>query len=84
MVGGLLFSFGVYNLFSSLMFFVGGYVALKNIFDYRKILKNKEENDFCIEHVKNSYEKDYSYRRNAENVIGIKRTRRYSRVRRKF
>ena len=32
--------FGIFNLFSSLLFFAGGYIAVKNTFDYRKIRKN--------------------------------------------
>ena len=82
-IGGLLFSFGVYNLVSSLLFFVGGYVALKKIFDYKKILKKREANTSIPLTTKNNYQKDYSYR-NSEHIIGLKRTRRYSRVRRKY
>ena len=81
-IGGILFSFGVYNLFSSILFFAGGYIALKNIFDYRKIIKNRNNNTPVIPEVKSSYKKDYSYR-SAENIVGLKKTRRYSRIRRR-
>lgn len=39
-VGSVLYSFGVVNIVSSLLFFVGGYAAIKNVFDYRKVRKN--------------------------------------------
>ena len=80
--GSVLFSFGIYNLISSLLFFVGGYVVLKNIFDYRKLLRNRDENNSNSVVTKNGYQKDYSYR-DAERIVGLKRTRRYSRVRRR-
>ena len=41
-VGIGLFSFGIFNLFSSLLLFAGGYLAIKNTFDYRKVKKNVE------------------------------------------
>lgn len=39
-IGIFLYSGGMINIFSSVLFFGGGYVAIKNIFDYRKINKN--------------------------------------------
>lgn len=35
--GSFCFCFGIFNLFSSLLFFVGGYVALKHFLNYKKI-----------------------------------------------
>ena len=88
--GILLFSFGIINLFSSLLLFLGGYVFVKNALDYRKVRKNtgvnltKKEiepikvNVKKIDHSKKVYVKPM----NVENIVGLKRTRRYSRVRR--
>ena len=39
-MGIVLFSNGVVNLFSSLLLFAGGYVSIKNTFDYRLVKKN--------------------------------------------
>ncbi|MBQ2873413.1 MAG: hypothetical protein IJE89_05390 [Bacilli bacterium] len=39
-VGVGLYSFGIYNLASSLLLFIGGYISIKNTFDYRKVNKN--------------------------------------------
>ena len=39
-IGIFLYSGGIYNIFSSALFFGGGYITIKNIFDYRKINKN--------------------------------------------
>lgn len=41
MIGTLLFSIGIINILSSLLLFCGGYILFKNIFDYRKIHRNK-------------------------------------------
>lgn len=41
-LGIILFSFKIVNLFSSLCLFLGGYIAIKNTFDYRLIKKNRE------------------------------------------
>ena len=38
--GVLLYGIGLYNIVSSLLFFVGGYVLIKNVFDYRVVNKN--------------------------------------------
>lgn len=38
--GTLLYILGLYGIVSSLLFFGGGYVLIKNLFDYRKINKN--------------------------------------------
>lgn len=78
-VGVILYCLGIFNIFSSLLFFCGGYVVLKNVTDYRKIKKinnkvimnedNKKNNSRCI---------------NSENIVGFKRNIRYSKVRRKY
>ena len=39
-VGIILFSNGIINLFSSLLLFVGGYISIKNTFDYRIVRRN--------------------------------------------
>lgn len=80
--GVMLFILGFFNLFSSLLVFVGGYVVLKKIFTDKKRKLNNNDNDKIMPEVKSSYEKDYSYR-NAENIIGIKRTIRHSKVRKR-
>jgi len=41
-LGMILFLFNVVNLFSSLCLFLGGYIAIKNTFDYRLVKKNRE------------------------------------------
>lgn len=38
--GIILCSVSIINLFSLLLLFVGGYIAIKNTFDYRKVRKN--------------------------------------------
>jgi len=38
--GLLLYRFGSYGIVSSLLFFVGGYMLIKNVFDYRVVRKN--------------------------------------------
>jgi len=38
--GMILFRMEIINLFSSLLLFVGGYIVVKNLFDYRIIRKN--------------------------------------------
>ena len=39
-IGILLFSLEIVNLFSSLFLFIGGYIAVKNLLDYRIVRKN--------------------------------------------
>ena len=79
-VGSVMFGFGIYNIISSLLFFCGGYVFVKNIFDYRKVRKNKNlVVDNKIDVVKN----DKVYR-TAEEIPMLKRTRVYHRVRKRI
>lgn len=104
-LGIVLFSVGVMNLFSSLLLFVGGYMSIKNTLDYRLIKRNINEfkRDRNVEmnvssninvednilSVNNVSEKEMvssikSINHNVENIMGIKRIRRYGRVRRKY
>lgn len=79
LVGSVMFSFGVYNIISSFLFFVGGYVFIKNVFDYRKISKNKKmvvDNQIVVE------KKNMNYR-TSENIPMLKRTRIHHRVRKR-
>ena len=91
-VGLFLFSSRVVNLFSSLLLFLGGYVAIKNTLDYRIVRKNvnsikvrSEEQSKIVEvnKVDKSGKVDIKSMK-SENVPGLKRTRVYSRVRRKY
>ena len=79
-VGIGLFSFGIFNLFSSLLFFVGGYMAIKNTFDYRKVKKNVES----IQIEDNSKKKEDYTDKSIENITNFKRVKKYSRVRKKI
>ena len=79
-VGSIMFILGIYNLFSSILFFCGGYIATKNLFDYRKIKRNNQKSNIHQKEPKKSYQKDYSYQ-NPENIIGLKRTRIHKKVR---
>lgn len=80
--GGLLFSFGVINLFSSVLFFCGGYVALKKILNDKKREINGVKDKEIMFGINNSYKKDYSYR-SAENIVGFKKTMRGPKVRKR-
>lgn len=103
-LGIVLFSVGITNLFSSLLLFVGGYLSLKNTLDYRLIKRNinrlKRDNgvkDVCnytdYEDRKldmnrvNSKESVSSIKpinHNADDIVGVKRIRRYGRVRKRY
>ena len=39
-LGLILYSVGVVNIFSTLLVFVGGYISIKNTFDYRLVKRN--------------------------------------------
>ena len=87
-----MFSFGYINLFSSLLLFLGGYVSIKNTLDYRRLKKNinnihkKMEREPIVVNVKKIDNKKngkcYVKPMVAANMVGIKRTRRYTKVRR--
>ena len=78
-IGSVMFGFGIYNIVSSLLFFVGGYMFVKNIFDYRKIRKNKK---LLIDNQDNIVKKDKVYR-TSEEIPMLKRTRIHHRVRKR-
>ena len=76
LLGIVMFSFNIVNLFSSLLLFLGGYIAIKNTFDYRMIRKN----------VKNSkVENNINLEKNDIEVSSpmVKRRRGYERVRKR-
>ena len=99
-LGIVLFIVGITNLFSSLLLFVGGYLSLKNTLDYRLIKRNinklKMDNgikDVCDYtgivdiNMANSKELVSSVKpinHNADDIVGIKRIRRYGRVRKRY
>ena len=68
-IGIILFKLGIINLISSLLLFVGGYISIKNIFDYRVLRKNidsildnkyvieKKEDNFNLNNSNNIYKK---------------------------
>ena len=61
---------GVYNLASSLLLFVGGYMFVKNIGDYRVIRRNiRKSNNVNENNVVNidSFDKDINYDRKIVN-----------------
>lgn len=63
LLGMVLFSYNVVNIFSSLLLFFGGYIAIKNTFDYRCIRKN-------IDSVNNELKKDNS---NFSQIVRVRR-----------
>ena len=135
MCGLLLYGVGNYGIVSSLLFFVGGYVLIKNVFDYRVVMKNINKyvdngkkicinedsgneivlglevnkldddisklNNYMDEDVGNIVEKNndmdtriikeddsknryrYGYM-NSDNIPGLKTTRRYIKIRRRY
>ena len=93
-LGIICYSYGNINLVSSLLLlFLGGYVSLKNTFDYRMVRRNVKKINDCREN-SNNLTKDININdkqnrrcmqpRNIDNVLFLKRVRRYSRVRRKY
>ena len=80
--GSLLFSFGIYNFFSSMLFFGGGYVILKKICNDKIRKINNINNNKNVNEINHSYRKDYSYK-NVGNVILYKRVKRNLRVRKR-
>ena len=109
-LGGVLFSMGVTNLFSSLLLVGGGYIAIKNTLDYRLVKRNisklkkesvvrLDENLFAgdvskesrllgnktsMENKKNQSISIKPINYNVEDMVGIKRIRRYFKVRRRY
>ena len=76
-LGIILFSNGVVNLFSSLLLFVGGYISVKNTFDYRIINKNREKINNFSQNIENRCN-DIDVR-----TLEIKRVKRNIRVRKR-
>jgi len=75
-IGVILFSFRIINIFSSLLLFVGGYIAIKNTFDYRMVRKN-------VKSVSISNKSNSVYTRDRESVNIRKRKKRNIRVRKR-
>lgn len=93
LLGMILYYVGLVNLFSSLLLFLGGYIAIKNTFDYRLVRKNissikKDSDDNHL--IELDKEQDKKNERqvirqiNCDDVVGVKRVRSYSRVRKKY
>ena len=80
-IGCMLFIYGVVNLFSSLLLFLGGYVAIKNSLDYRLIRKNINDSKKVSNNVVKTIDDKYNC---FDRGIILKRVRRRSRVRRKY
>ena len=78
-IGIILYGFGIVNLLSSLLLFVGGYVAVKNTLDYRKVKKNINMIYPDREEVKKVYSKEivsgYNYHKINRNIRVRKRTK---------
>lgn len=104
-LGIVLFSLGITNLFSSLLLLVGGYLSVKNTLDYRLIRQNINslkrgknvkldvcrydsiENKELDVNMVNSREMVSSIKpiiHNVDDIVGVKRIRRYGRVRKRY
>ena len=103
-LGIVLFSVGIMNLFSSLLLFVGGYLSIKNTLDYRLIKRNinklKRDNgviDVCVytgtedkkidismDNEKEMVSSIKPINHNIDDIVGVKRIRRYGRVRKRY
>ena len=93
-LGVVLFCFGTFNLFSSLLFFLGGYIAIKNTFDYRLIKRNKSSCSIKkdgVEIVNKSnnmvnkdIQRDVIKPKKVDDIVGIKSVRRHVKVRRRY
>ena len=85
--GIILFSNRIVNLFSSLLLFLGGYIAIKNTFDYRKLRKNisNVKKDFVL--INKNTDKEDNIEKipslNIDNGIRNNYKKRYVRVRKK-
>ena len=78
-VGVILYVFGIVNLLSSLLLFVGGYVVVKSTLDYRNVRKNMKMIYPDRVEVKNVYSKEmasgYNYHKINRNIKVRKRTK---------
>ena len=79
-VGSIMFSLGIYSIVSSLLFFLGGYVFIKNIFDYRRINKNKS---LIIDKHVDIVNRNKVYR-SCDDIPMLKRTRIHHKVRKRI
>lgn len=77
-VGISLYSFGIYNIISSLLLFIGGYVSLKNTLDYRKVNKNLISINYK-ENIKKEYPKSIT----KEISISLRKIKKQPRVRKR-
>ena len=113
LIGSILYGMEIYNIFSSVLFFGGGYVFIKNICDYRYVSKNINKvcrvktkkleevndnnnevdnvrsvsivNDIKIENSKDNGSESINKKyRSYEDIPGLKSTRRYVKVRRRY
>lgn len=78
-VGSIMYCFSIYNIVSSLLFFVGAYIFIKNVFDYRKVRKNIDkvkEKEIVLGNSNKVYI-DY------DKIPMLKRTRVHHRVRKR-
>ena len=60
-VGGVLYCLNSINIVSSLLLFLGGYIAIKNTFDYRMVKKNVKKVSNCENtdrNINDGYSKD--------------------------
>ena len=90
-LGLILYSVGVMNIFSTLLVFVGGYISIKNTFDYRLVKRNINNNDNSKINIDNNYDlkneeclKVKIKPKNVGNGVSMRYKRRCSRVRRKY
>ena len=94
-LGLILYSVGVMNIFSTLLVFVGGYISIKNTFDYRLVKRNINNNDNSKINIDNNYDlkneeclkvkdKVKIKPKNVGNCVSMRYKRRCSRVRRKY
>ena len=72
-----MYSFSIINLFSSLLFFVGGYIAIKNTLDYRTVKRNID-----MSKIDNIYiDDDYNDKNN--NIVCVRKMKRNIKVRKR-
>ena len=78
-LGIVLFSLNIVNLISSLLLFLGGYIAIKNTLDYRIVKKNI--NKYKIEN--NKENKNYLDNREVMDISKVKKRKRNIKVRKR-
>lgn len=70
-IGVILCSVSIINLFSLLLLFVGGYIAIKNTFDYRKVRNNMNMIYSHSEVVREKYSKEVVNGYNFHKIKGM-------------